>query len=365
MNLLEYQAKALFREYSIPVPKGEVVPSEEHLRTLSYPCVLKAQVPVGGRGKAGGIAKASSPEEAAEAYRRILGMDIKGHRVREVYAEDCLEPEGELYLSITLDRTLRAPIIMASAMGGVDIESVPEENILKRPIDPFIGVREFHVRALAYFLNLSKEETKALRGVLMGMYRLYSEKDAELVEINPLVRTSDGLVAADAKVVIDNDALYRHPEFHGMEKKELTPLEQEAADKGIAFIQLDGDIGVIANGAGLTMATLDALVKYGGRGGVFLDLGGTDDPEKVREAFELMQKAEPRVILMNVFGGITKCDTVAKGIIEVSEREGISYPVIVRIKVVNEDIARDMLKEAGIHYAETLEEAAKMASEVK
>jgi succinyl-CoA synthetase beta subunit len=331
---------------------------------LNYPFVLKAQVPIGGRGKAGGIKSANNKDEAQDMFSQIMGMDIKGYTVRKVLAEEKVDIKRELYLSITLDRSKRMPLIMASGEGGMDIESVPDNKIFKEWINPLIGIQSFHIRSIVSKLKLEKEDGKEVAKVISKIYKLFREYDCELVEINPLIIKKDGgVMALDSKVNINDDAMYRHTDIEP-EVVELTPLEKDAKEKGIAFIQLDGNIGVIANGAGLTMATLDALTNYSGKGGVFLDLGGTDDPEKVKQAFELMKKAKPKVIFLNLFGGITRCDTVAKGVKEVITKEGIECPVITRIKGCNEEQAKDILKDAGLITGTTLQDAAQKSSDL-
>jgi succinyl-CoA synthetase beta subunit len=246
----------------------------------------------------------------------------------------------------------------------MDIESVPDKKIFKVWINPLIGIQSFHIRGIVSKLKLEKEEGKELGKVISKIYKLFRDYDCELVEINPLIIKKDGgVMALDSKVNINDDAMYRHTDIEP-EVVELTPLEKDAKEKGIAFIQLEGNIGVIANGAGLTMATLDALTNYSGKGGVFLDLGGTDDPEKVKQAFELMKKAKPKVIFLNLFGGITRCDTVAKGVKEVISKEGIDCPVITRIKGCNEDEAKNILKDAGLITGTTLQDAAQKSSDL-
>ncbi len=364
MKLFEYRGKELFNKYGIAVPNGKLVKDEQDFSDLNFPFVLKAQVPIGGRGKAGGIKSAENLSEAKDNFSKIMGMDIRGYTVRKVLAEEKVDIKKELYLSITLDRSKRMPLIMASSEGGMDIESVPDEKILKEWINPLIGIQSFHIRRIVSRLKLEKEEGKEVAKVISKIYKLFREYDCELVEINPLIIKNDGgVMALDSKVDINDDATYRHPDIEP-EVIELTPLEKEAKEKGIAFIQLDGNIGVIANGAGLTMATLDALTSYSGKGGVFLDLGGTDDPEKVKQAFELMKKAKPKVIFLNLFGGITRCDTVAKGVKEVITKEGIDCPVITRIKGCNEDQAKDILKDAGLITGTTLQDAAQKSSDL-
>ena len=364
MKLFEYQGKELFKKYDITVPKGRVVADENDFSNLSFPLILKAQVPIGGRGKAGGIQSAKTAQDAKKKLSQILGMDIRGFKVGKVLAEEKADIDKELYLSVSLDRSKRAPLIMLSADGGVDIESVPDNRIYKDWVNPLVGLQSFNIRRLLSSITLGKEESKEIGKIISKIFTLFREYDCELVEINPLIVTTAGSVMAlDSKVIINDDALFRHPEI-APEHVELTPLEMDAREKGISFIQLDGNIGVIANGAGLTMATLDALTHFKGNGGVFLDLGGTDDPEKVKQAFELMKKANPKVIFLNLFGGITKCDTVAKGVKAVISKEGIDCPVITRIKGMNEDAAKEILKDAGLITATTLQDAAQRSSDL-
>jgi succinyl-CoA synthetase beta subunit len=364
MKLFEYQGKQFFEKVGISVPKSSLIEKENDLSSLTFPCVFKAQVPVGGRGKAGGIQLVETKEKAKEALSRILKLKIGGFPVRKILVEEKIGVRKELYLSITLDRSRRMPLLMMSGKGGMDIESVADDLIFKEWINPLIGIQSFHIRGILPKLTLDTDEEKKVGQIISKLYRLFRDYDCELVEINPLVISTNGqVIALDSKMIVNDDALYRHPDVIA-EHEDLTALEQEAKEKGIAFIQLDGNIGVIANGAGLTMATLDALTHYKGKGGVFLDLGGTDDPEKVKQAFELMKKAKPKVILLNLFGGITKCDTVAKGVSAVISQEGIHCPVITRIKGCNEEIAKDILKDAGLITAETLQIAAKRSSDL-
>jgi len=352
MKLFEYQGKELFKEYGIAVPDGIVVEREEELKSISisFPWVLKAQVLVGGRGKAGGIKIAKNMEEAIELFRQLKNMEIKGERVRKILVEEKADIEKEMYLSFFLDRNSRQYLMMFSDEGGVEIEAM-KEKVKKVYINPIIGLQPYHLRKLP----------KEVRETAAKLYKIFIEKDCELVEINPLAISNGKTIALDSKIIVDDNALYRHNELP-KERAELTPLEKEAREKGIAFVQMDGNIGVIANGAGLTMATLDALNEFNGKGSVFLDLGGTDDPEKVKQALSIMVKAKPKVILINLFGGITKCDTVAKGIIEFLEKNE-APPIVARIKGVNEDVAREMLKDYVIPV-ETFEEAAKKAAEL-
>jgi succinyl-CoA synthetase beta subunit len=321
-------------------------------------------VPVGGRGKAGGVKFAGSLEEARRNAGEILGMGIKGYKVRSVLVAEKMDIAKELYLSCMVDREAGMPLLIASAEGGMDIESASEEKLFKTHINPLIGLQGYQLRDMLSALKLPKEQASQMSDIAKKVYACMLAEDAELVEINPLAITPKGqLIAGDAKVVIDDDSMFRHPEHKGVEE-DLTPLEKEAKEKGISFVQLDGDIGVIANGAGLTMATLDALGIMGGKGGTFLDLGGTDDPEKVKQAFTILKKAKPKVILMNIFGGITRCDTVAQGVHDVIMKEGVDCKVVARIKGWYEEKAREILKEAGLISANSMEEAAALATKI-
>lgn len=327
----------------------------------AYPAVIKAQVLIGGRGKAGGIRFAADRREARELIADMLGMEIRGHPVRSVLVEPKLDIRQEIYLGITIDRSARAPLLMASVSGGVEIEEVPDDTIVRVHIPPLVGLQPYVVRTVRKGLALPREVADQVADVARHAYECFKGEDGELVEVNPLAWCTDGkVVAGDAKLVVDDNAEYRHQEYAGLDQ-DRTPLEQEAQDKGITFLQLPGDIGVIANGAGLTMATLDVLSHKGGRGGTFLDLGGTDDPETVKEAFEILLKADPSVIFLNIFGGITKADTVALGVKEAFEGHAVKVPVVARIKGVNEDRAKAILADAGMHSAESIEEGAELA----
>jgi len=363
MKLFEYKAKEILHKHGIPVPEGFVVSAPGQITKVSWPAMVKAQVLIGGRGRAGGIRPAGNADQAREAASAILGMSIGGYVTRKVLVERRLEVARELYLSITIDRSRRCLTFMASASGGIDIESVPEDKILMEPVSPLIGYQPFIGRRIARFIGLKDDQAVEVADICRRLHELAVREDAELAEINPLVVTKDGrVVAGDAKVTIDSDALFRHPEL-GLLEEDLTPLEKKAKALDIAFVQLDGNIGVIANGAGLTMATLDSINMYGGKAGVFLDLGGTDDPDKVKDAMLLMREASPKVILLNIFGGITKCDTVAKGVLEAMHAGKISAPIVARVKGLNEEIARDMLRDAGLIPASGLSEAAEKASQ--
>ncbi|CAC12453.1 probable succinyl-CoA synthetase, beta subunit [Thermoplasma acidophilum] len=348
LNLYEYMGKDIFRQYGIPVPNGYVVSSVDEVRKLTNPVAVKSQILLGGRGKAGGIKFAKTDQELKDAVKALLGAKVRNLTVTKVLIEDMLNIKHEYYVSITLNRSARAPTVIASAMGGVEIETVPDEKIFKRIIDPSLGYSDFIGREASTFMGLSPDLSKQFLDLLKKLYNVYKGEDAELVEINPLVETNDGkLIAADAKVVIDSDAMFRHREFN-IQDPEKTPLELKAEGKGYAFVELDGDIGVIANGAGLTMATLDALLLHKGKPRNFLDLGGTDNVDIVVNAFDLVLEAKPKAILVNIFGGVTKCDTVAQGIVDAKKKFDIKIPIVVRLSGIHEEEGRQILKENGI-----------------
>src|SRR2546426_3770220 len=299
----------MFARYGIPIPRGAIASRPDDIVDPPLPCMVKAQVLVGGRGKAGGIKPADSLDEARSVAGQILGMGIHGYRVKAVYLEERLDIGRELYLGLTIDRSAREPLLMASAKGGIDIEAVPRDQIYMEHIPAVVGIQPYRLRNLGKQLSVPKEIGDQFASVVRNAYDLIPKEDAELVEINPLIVTKDGrVVAGDAKLVIDDNAEDRHPEYANLDQ-DRTPLEQEAHDKGITFIQLDGDICGIANGGALPMSTLDILSLKGGKGGTFLDLGGTDDPAKVKQAFELLIKANPSVILLNIFGAIKGSST--------------------------------------------------------
>lgn len=367
MNLFEYQGRDLYERFDVPCAAGFVVASLDelnaHIDDAPLPAVIKAQVLIGGRGKAGGVKFADDKATLRRHVESILGMDIRGHTAHKVMVAEKLDFAEEYYLSLVIDRAARKFMMIFSPDGGMDIESVPEDRLFKVVIDPLTGFQPFHARAALAASGLDGATQKQIGTVMARLYRLFTEMDCELVEVNPLAKLADGnVVAGDSKVTLNDSALFRHPEFKQRDET-LTDLEQEARDKGVAFIQLDGNIGVIANGAGLTMATLDALNQFGGKAGVFLDLSGTDDPDKVAEAVLLMKRAGPDVMLLNLFGGITKCDTVAKGLVKVVKEHGIDFPIITRIKGTNEKEAKHILQEYGFRTANTLQEAARMAAE--
>lgn len=368
VKLAEWQGKNVFRKYGVPLPRGEVARSPDQAESLvregkvPLPCVVKAQVLAGGRGKGGAVRFANTPEEVRTAAAAILSLEFKGEKVRELLLEEKLPIGRELYLSLTLDRTQRLPLLIASPHGGVEIESVSDTEIDRQAVHPFAGLTGFEKRRAARVLGLSGTHARSLDTILESVWNVFQKEDAELVEINPLAVVGDGLVALDAKVIIEDDASFRHPEYSEV-RDDRTELEEIAREKEIAFVQLDGNIGVIANGAGLTMATLDVLKELGGAPGVFLDLGGTDDPKKVTEAFLLMARAKPSSVFLNIFGGVTRCDTVAKGLVEAMRQvpEGERFPLIARIRGNNENEGIEILRAAGVTSVADLRASAQAA----
>lgn len=372
MKLLEYQAKEIFRRYDIPTPRSEVAESPKGAREIAErlgPVAIKAQLPVGGRGKAGGIKFAESPEEAEKIAGGLLGSRIKDIEIKKVLVEEKLDIKDELYLGVTVDRKNRCYVVLASSEGGVDIEEVAEETpekIVKQMIDPLLGIRDYHCRSVAKRLGYSGREMNDLAGFIRKLYRVAFEMDAELTEINPLALTEEGFIAADARLNIDNNALFRHPNIAEIQREgelsEFSAREQEARTLGLDYVELDGDIGVIGNGAGLTMATLDSLTLLGGKPANFLDLGGGASPERIETAVTFVIK-DPRVktVFVNILGGITKCDDTARGIIETRRRLGSEKPIVVRMMGTNEEEGKRLLEEAGIETLDTMEEASERA----
>ncbi|MGC8645968.1 MAG: ADP-forming succinate--CoA ligase subunit beta [Thermoplasmata archaeon] len=364
MNLYEFQGKELFKKYGIPVPDGYVVSKPEEIRNDIFPAALKAQVLVGGRGKAGGIKFANNREEAMNLANDLFSQTIKGSRVKYILVERKINIDRELYVSITIDRSRKRPLVMASTEGGVEIESVDESKIIMKHIDPVHGYSPYISKIVNKKMNLKDNLAKQFSDLLSKMYRLFEEYDAELVEINPLVITKEGnLIAADAKVIVDSDSLFRHPDVP-VNLDDLTELERIAKESDYSFVELDGDIGVIANGAGLTMATLDSLLLHGLKPRNFLDLGGTDNVDIVKNAFPLVLRANPKVIFVNIFGGVTKCDTVANGIVLAKKEFNVSIPIVVRLSGVHEEEGRQILKDNGIEAFSNMPDGVKKVSEI-
>lgn len=348
MKLFEYQAKEIFARYGIPIPPGTVItqPDEVDNLSLKYPVVLKAQVLVGGRGKAGGIKIAGSPQEARAHAEAILGMTIKGERVRALLVAEAVDIEKEYYLAFTVDRSARRVVAVASEAGGVDIEEVARatpEKIVKAPVDPYLGFQPFQARALGRRLGLTGRTLTEFAGIAYSLYRLLREEDAELAEINPLALTNGRLVAIDAKLILDDNAAYRHPDRPA--DQEMTELERMAKEHDLSYVELEGDIAIIGNGAGLVMSTLDMVAHFGGRPANFLDVGGGASTEAMKQALAIAtRKPGVRALFVNIFGGITRCDDIARGIVE----NRPSVPMVVRLTGTNEEEGRAILEAQGI-----------------
>jgi succinyl-CoA synthetase beta subunit len=370
MKLLEYQAKQVFKKQGIPTSKNVLASSpreaEEAAEEIGKPVAVKAQLPVGGRGKAGGILFAETPGEAAEVAGKLLGSRLKDIEIKKVLVEEKLSIIDELYLGITIDRRNRAYVVLASSEGGVEIEEVASktpERIVRHVVDPIHGLEPHHARLIAKRLGYSGPEMTALADIVFKLYRVAFEMDAELTEINPLAVTDGGFVAADARLNVDGNALFRHPELAEIAQEsvasELSDREQEAHRLGLTYVELEGEIGIIGNGAGLTMATIDTVTLGGGRPANFLDLGGGADPETIEAAVSFVL-SDPRVeaVLVNILGGITKCDDIAEGIIEARRRTGSGKPIVVRMTGTNEEEGARLLRVADIDTLQTMEEAA-------
>jgi len=373
LKLLEYEAKEVFRRYGVPLGASAVASTPEEARDaftkIGKPVVVKAQVGVGGRGKAGGIKPADTPEQAQSGAKQILAMRIKDLPIRKVLVEERLPIQHEVYLGVIVDRASRCFIILASREGGVNIEEVAAktpEKIVKHNVDPLRGFRSYHANAVAKRLGYGGKKMQQLGDILMKLYRVAYEMDAELTEINPLVETADGFIAADARLNVDNNALYRHKELEAKYLEsfegELTPREMEARAMDLTYVELNGDIGIIGNGAGLTMATLDTVMLYGGHAGNFLDLGGGASPERIGKAVEFVLKDNRvKALFVNVLGGITRCDDTAKGIIDARRKLNDKKPIVVRMMGTNEEEGKRLLHGAGIETDDTMEEAAQKA----
>ena len=373
MKLLEYEAKEVFRRYGVPLGMSAVAVTPEEARDaamlIGKPIVVKAQVGVGGRGKAGGIKPADNPAQAYEVAKQILGMKIKDLPIRKVLVEERLPIQHEVYLGVIVDRAARCYTILASSEGGVNIEEVAAktpEKIVRNNIDPLRGLRSYNANNVAKRLGYGGKKMQQLGDILQKLYRVAYEMDAELTEINPLVETADGFIAADARLNVDNNALYRHKELEAKYLEsfegELTPREMEARAMDLTYVELNGDIGIIGNGAGLTMATLDTVMLYGGRAGNFLDLGGGASPDRIGKAVEFVLKDNRvKALFVNVLGGITRCDDTAKGIIEARGKLGDNKPIVVRMMGTNEEEGKRLLHGAGIETNDTMEEAAQKA----
>jgi succinyl-CoA synthetase beta subunit len=371
MKLHEYQSKTIFSKYGIPIPKGRVATTAQEAKHIAEELggrvVIKSQVLVGGRGKAGGVKVAKDAQEAEQLATQILSMEIKGLPVRKVLVDEAAAIETEIYFAITNDRAARKPVMIASAAGGVDIEEVAAktpEKIIKVRIDPLLGLREYQARDVAASIDLPRDYWKDFSKVANGLWQVYKETDATLAEINPLVITKDKrLIALDGKMMIDDNAMFRHPDLAEMRDiDEEVPAETEARKYGLSFIKLDGNIGCMVNGAGLAMTSMDIVKLFGGEPANFLDIGGGAPADKVAAAMRIIL-SDPNVkaILFNIFGGITRCDEVARGILTAMAEVKPKVPMVVRLVGTNAEEGRKLLKDAKMITAETLADAAKKA----
>jgi succinyl-CoA synthetase beta subunit len=358
MDLLEYQGKQLFARHGVPVPSGQPARTVEDAvaaaEAIGYPCVVKAQVQIGGRGKLGGIKLAKDRAEAEEHARAILGMDIRGLTVHELWIESASEIAAEYYASVVFDRSAKAPLVMLSTKGGMDIEQVADEDpdaIAHLHVDPLLGFQDFHGRRLAFEAGVDADVVRPIGAMLAKLYEVFVGEEATLVEVNPLIVTPDREVRAlDAKVTLDGNALYRHGE--NAELRDLSaedPQERMAKERGLTYVKLDGDIGILANGAGLSMSTLDVVAEAGGRPANFLDAGGGSRADAITSAVEvILSDDKVKAVLFNIFGGITRCDEVAKGLIEAFRQINPSVPFVVRLDGTNGDEGRALLADAAL-----------------
>jgi len=371
MKLHEYQSKAIFAQYGVPIPHGKVASTADEARQIAAQIgkrvVIKSQVLVGGRGKAGGIKVANDPDEAERFADQILTMKIKGLPVRKVLVDEAINIAQEIYLGVVVDRAAKRATMMGSAAGGMDIEEVARttpEKIVRVPIDPAYGLLEYQARALAFAIGIPKPLVRDFTTIATGLYRAFVATDASLAEINPLVITAENkLIAADGKIVLDDNALYRHPDLEQLRDiDEESPEEQRARNAGLSYVKLDGDIGCMVNGAGLAMATMDVIKFYGGEPANFLDIGGGARADKVKTALEIIL-SDPNVkcVLFNIFGGITRGDEVARGIVEGLQGVTTRVPMVARIVGTNAEEGRKILADAKMITAETLEEGAQKA----
>lgn len=370
MKLFEHEAKEIFRSFKMPTPAGGVAmtPTEAKKRAteVGKPVVVKAQVLAGKRGRAGGIKFANTPEEAEKFAKEILAMKINELPVEAVLVEEKLEIEKEIYAGITVDRNERKYIVIGSAAGGMSIEELAEESpekIIKMHVNPNLGFQAYEARDMAIAMGFRGKQINQLAGFFQTLWKIVDAYDAELTEINPLILTKDGrFLAADARLNIDDNSLYRHKDF--IERIKREPLEQNereklAAENDMAYVELDGNIACICNGAGLTMATLDAVSLYGGKASTFLDLGGGADAQRVEKGIEIaLMYPRVKAILVNIMGGITRCDEVAKGIVSAREDGDITVPFVIRMVGTNEEEGQALLNKAGIPFLKTMEDAA-------
>jgi succinyl-CoA synthetase beta subunit len=378
VDLYEYQGKELFRRFGIPVSDGKLARTPAEARAaaeaLGGPAVVKAQVLTGGRGKAGGIKLVDDPDEAERKADEILGLDIRGHVVRKLWIERASEIAQEYYLSVTFDRGAKKALLMLTTEGGVEIEEVAAEKpeaLARLHVDPLEGFQPYQARRLIYAARIENEaEQKQILEIVGKLYRCFVETDAMLCEVNPLIVTPEGEVRAlDSKFTVDDNALYKHPDIAEMRDPEAYPPEERAArEKGVTYVKLDGDVGILGNGAGLVMSTLDVIALVGGRPANFCDLGGGGDAQGVVDALEVISAdAQVRSILFNIFAGITRCDEVARGILQALSQITIEHPIVVRFDGTNAEEGRELLAEAAppnLHVEPTMLDAARRAVEL-
>jgi succinyl-CoA synthetase beta subunit len=377
VDLYEYQGKQLFARYGIPVSEGVIADTPGEARVaaeqLAAPVVVKAQVLVGGRGKAGGIKLAADPAEAEKHAAAILGMDIRGHTVRRVWVERSSDIEREYYFSITFDRGAKLPLLMLTTAGGVEVEEVAAttpERLARLHLDPLVGFQPFHARRLCFDAGIPADEMRQAGDIMAAAYRAFAETDAMLVEINPLIVTPAGeLRALDSKYTVDDNALYRHPDIAEMrDLAALPPEERMARERGVTYVKLDGYVGILGNGAGLVMSTLDVVAGAGGEPANFLDVGGGAQADEIVTAMEvLLSDPNVRAVLFNVFGGITRCDEVARGILTALDRLDVRVPMVVRLDGTNDVEGRKLLADAAppnVHVEETMLGAAERVVEL-
>jgi succinyl-CoA synthetase beta subunit len=377
MDLLEYQGKQLFAKHGVPVPEGRpattVPEATQAAEKLGFPVVIKAQVQIGGRGKAGGIKLAGDRHEAEQHATAILGMDIRGYTVHELYVEKASEIDEEYYAAIVFDRSAKKPMVMLSRMGGMEVEQVAEtdpEAMRMLHVDPLLGLQDFHGRRLAFESGIAEDVVRPVGAMLARLYDVFVREDATLVEVNPLLITkSREVVALDAKVTVDDNALYRHPDV--AELRDLSaedPQERMAKERGLTYVKLDGNVGILGNGAGLVMSTLDVVAQAGGKPANFLDAGGGSKAEAITSAVEvILSDDKVSAVLFNIFGGITRCDEVAKGLIEAFEQIKPDVPFVVRLDGTNDKEGRALLAEAklpNVHTEATMLGAAEKVVEL-
>jgi succinyl-CoA synthetase beta subunit len=358
MDLLEYQGKQLFARHGVPVPNGRPAATVEEAVAaaddIGYPCVVKAQVQIGGRGKAGGIKVAADGREAEKHARAILGMNIRGLTVHQLWIEQASEIASEYYASVIFDRSGKAPLMLLSTKGGMDIEEVAASDpdaIARLHVDPLLGFQDFHGRRLAFEARVDEDVVRAVGAMLAKLYEVFVQEDATLVEVNPLIVAPDrDMRALDAKVTLDNNALFRHSDNAALRDISAEdPQERMARERGLTYVKLDGDIGILGNGAGLVMSTLDVVAQAGGAPANFLDAGGGSKAEAITNAVEvILSDARVKAVLCNIFGGITRCDEVARGLIEAFEKIKPSVPFVVRLEGTNDVEGRALLAEANL-----------------